>query len=108
MNLRLTAFLLLLSGVGCHKATAPPKFHVVAAYPDKDIDVVASYAGKEYGLSVDRGQQPLGVAYYEPIDVPDVGHDFDAKLDSERQVFEVLTRRGWVGYNIENARESTR
>ena len=79
---------------------------VVAVAPDKDVDVVADLGKTEYELSVIRDGVPVYVAYYEPIDVPDVGHSFTAYLDSKDGTVHVaVPDRGWVRYEVVAARQ---
>jgi hypothetical protein len=57
-------------------------FRVTAATPDQRIDVVGTFEGKEYALSVDRAQNhvPAYSAYFEPIATDDVGKEFHATV----------------------------
>jgi hypothetical protein len=57
-------------------------FRVTAATPDQRIDVVGTFEGKEYALSVDRKENhvPTYSAYFEPIATEDVGKEFHATV----------------------------
>ena len=90
---------------GCHHA-AKNTFHVTAVTPDQAVDVFGTLNGKAYALSVDRSNVPLYVAYYEPIDVQDVGKDFPARLDeSSGEVVAQVPNKGAVRYFVRAAHQ---
>lgn len=80
--------------------------HVTSVTPDAAVDVTGTLNGKAYELSVDRKDVPLYVAYYEPIDVPDVGKDFPAQIEaSSGEVVVQVPNKGTVRYSIQSVRE---
>lgn len=90
---------------GCGHA-AKNRLHVTSVTPDAAVDVTGTLNGKAYELSVDRKGVPLYIAYYEPIDVPDVGKDFQAHIEtSSGEVVVQVPNKGTVRYSIESVRE---
>lgn len=91
--------------MGCSHS-AKNTFHVISVTPDAAVDVVGTLNGQTYALSVDRSKVPVYVAYYEPIDVRDVGKDFPARFDeSSGEVIVQLPDKGTVRYSVESAHE---
>jgi hypothetical protein len=98
--------LLAMCAVGCRsrRALDAAEFHVTAVTPDQPIDVVGVFGGEEYALSVDRANVPLYIAYYEPIDVGDVGRNFPAALKDG--AFSIgIPGKGVVQYEVKSVRE---
>jgi len=94
--------LVLVMGCGHAKNT----LHVTSVTPDAAVDVTGTLNGKAYELSVDRKDVPLYVAYYEPIEVPDVGKDFPARFDEmSGEVIVHVPGKGTVRYSVQSARQ---
>jgi len=91
--------------VGCHRV-AKNALHITSVTPDAAVDVTGTLNGKVYELSVDRKGVPLYVAYYEPIDVPDVGRDFPAHIEAGSGEMAVqVPNKGTVRYSIQSVHE---
>jgi hypothetical protein len=88
--------------LGCRS----PVFHVKAVNPDASIDVIGTFDGKEYSLTVSRENAPLYVAHYEPIQTEDVGKDFPAEINGS-SLFVDIPAKGRVRYDIQSVREVT-
>jgi hypothetical protein len=70
------------------------------------VDVAGTLNGKAYAMSVDQEKVPLYVAYYEPIDVRDVGKDFPAQIEvSSGQMVVQVPNKGAVRYFIRSVSE---
>jgi hypothetical protein len=95
----------MVISAGCHRA-AKNTLHVTSVTPDAAVDVAGTLNGKAYELSVDRSKVPLYIAYYEPIDVKDIGRDFPAQLDENSgQVIVQVPDKGAVRYSVKSVRE---
>jgi len=92
---------LLLSAVACQPG--PPVFYVTAVHPDAPIDVEGRFQNKQYALLVDRetNKVPLYLAYYEPIDIDDVGKSFRAREWQGELLIEV-PGKGEIAYSIKS------
>jgi hypothetical protein len=90
--------------MGCGHA-AKNTLHVKSVTPDAAVDVAGALNGKTYELSVDRENVPLYIAYYEPIDVQDVGKDFPARFEeSSGEVIVQVPNKGVVRYSVRSVR----
>jgi hypothetical protein len=99
------AQVVLVMVMGCGHA-AKNTLHVTSVTPDAAVDVTGTLNGKAYELSVDRKDVPLYIAYYEPIEVPDVGKDFPARFDDRSgEVIVQVPNKGAVRYSIKSVHE---
>lgn len=100
-----SAALALTAVMGCAES-AKNMLHVTSATPDAAVDVTGTLNGKEYALSVDRENVPPYIAYYEPIDVQDVGKDFPATLDqSSGEIVVQVPGKGTARYFVRSVSE---
>jgi len=109
MKTEMLACGLLAILAGCHHAPGRPAhtLHVTSVTPDADVEVIGELDGKVYALGVDRKDVPLYIAYWEPIDVGDVGKDFTAHFDANSgEVIVDGTDKGTVGYRVKSVREA--
>lgn len=97
--------------VGCSHKQPKETLHVTGAQLCADVDLVATYEGKEYRLSADRKSAPLAAACYDPIRPEEVGKDYHATIDPMRGQILVdlpetqLRFAQKARYNIESVRE---
>lgn len=100
------ASVVLAAVVGCSHP-AKNTLHVTSVTPDAAVDVVGTLNGQTYELSVDRSDVPLYIAYYEPIDVQDVGKDFPARFDKDSgEIIVQVLAKGMVRYSIRTVYET--
>ncbi len=105
MRSLITISLLLVFALGCHSGNAHV-FHVKAVNSDSPVDVIGTFEGKEYLLSVNRANVPVYVAYYAPIRTEDVGKDFQAEV-KDGSLFIDIPDKSRVRYDIQSVKEST-
>jgi hypothetical protein len=95
----------LVMVMGCGHASKNT-LHVTSVTPDAAVDVAGTLNGKDYELRVDRTDVPLYIAYYEPINVQDVGKDFPAQLEkTSGELVVQVPNKGAVHYSIRSVHE---